>query len=66
MNLKASKRGLKKEKYVSKYVHCCVIGCHGNSLHVLHLVVSFKGRDKVFWNIYISQIMHSATVKCHI
>ena len=34
MNFKASKRDLKINP--NYYVHCCIIGCHGNSL--LHLV----------------------------
>ena len=37
MNLKASKRGYKKENINSNYhVHSCIIGCHGNAL--LHSV----------------------------
>ena len=37
MDLKASKRGFKKENMnPNDYVHCCVIDSHGNSL--LYLV----------------------------
>ena len=41
-NLKASKGGFKKEKKMTPNdcVHCCVIGCHGDSL--LHLVLTKK------------------------
>ena len=48
MNLKSSKSAFKKEKCESKindYFHCCVNGCHGNSLlHFgLNTKVSFEG-----------------------
>ena len=33
MNFKDSRRGLRrKHMNPNEYVHCCVIGCHGNSL----------------------------------
>ena len=46
MNFRVSKSGLKKRNMnQNDYVHCCVIGCHGNSL--FHLVrnkkVSYEG-----------------------
>ena len=53
-------------------VHCCIIGCHGNSL--LHFGLNKKvscegllgvGGLKVFCNIYISMFMQSSTVKFH-
>ena len=46
------------------YVHCCVIGCHGNFIVAfgLNKIVSCEGllrggELKYFWNIYISMIM---------
>ena len=46
MNSKSSKSGFKKENMnPNDHVHCCVIGCHGNSLlHFgLNTKVSFEG-----------------------
>ena len=54
-------------------IHYCVIDCHGNSL--LHFGLNTKvscegvlggGGFKLFWNINISMIMQSSTVKFHI
>ena len=47
MNLKSSKSGIKKENVnPNEYVHCCVIGCHGNSLlHFgLNKIISCDGQ----------------------
>ena len=71
MNLKVSKTGLRRKNLnPNDYVHCCVTGCHGNSL--LHFGLNKKvscegllgGGVKVFCNI--SMIMQSLIVKCHI
>ena len=46
MNLKSSKSGFKKENVnPNYYVHCCFIGCHGNSLLNLGLntIISYGG-----------------------
>ena len=56
MILKASKMGFEKKIIIpTDYVHCCVIGCHGN-----HCCISFEhlrgGGVKLFLNIYISMI----------
>ena len=41
MNLKTSKSGFKEENVnPNDYVHCCVIGCHGNPL--LHFGLNTK------------------------
>ena len=46
MNLKSSKSGFKKGNVnTNDCVHCCVIGCHGNSLlhYGLNTKVSCEG-----------------------
>ena len=41
MTLKSAKSGFKKENVnPNDYVHCCVVGCHGNSL--LHFGLNTK------------------------
>ena len=53
------------------YVHCCVIGCHGNHCCIWfeHLRRTFFGGGggfKLFLNIYISMIIENLIVKFHI
>ena len=48
MNIKSSKSGFKNENVnPNDYVHCCVIGCHGNSL--LHFGLTQKSVVKDFF-----------------
>ena len=69
MDLKASKRGFKKEKTWIQMITFIVASL---AVMVIHCCIWFEqkscegllgGGFKVFWNIYISMIMQSSTVK---
>ena len=59
MNLKSSISGIKKENVnPNEYVHCCVIGCHGNSLlHFgLNTIISCDGQLGGYFNYFETSI----------